>query len=197
MNLDRLNAAIIVGSRIWMCRIGSAVSGEPRNTVSDTVMPELPDSYATPGDWLPMGKIKTFTPTTDYKTADVEGVDDTGAYKVTELKLATKRKVQFTTNDIVPEVWEMTFGLTAPITSGVETPVYASGSDSIEVWLLVELTDAYRTETNLARVVLRGKLSLQSPMGAKSDPAEAAYELSVIPNALAEFVESALVTDAT
>ena len=128
-----------------------------------------------------------------FKTADAEGVDDTGAYKVTELKLATKRKMQFTTNDITPEAWELTFGLKEPISSGGKQSVFASGNDTIEVWLVVEITDAYRTETNLARAVVRGKLSLQNPLDAKSDPAEAQYELSVVSNPLAEFTENALV----
>lgn len=193
MNLDRINAAMIVGSRIWICRIGTTTGSEPANTVSDSVLPELPESYATPGDWVSLGKIKTWQPQTEFKTADAEGVDDTGAYKVTELKLATKRKMQFTTNDITPEAWELTFGLKEQISSGGKQSVFASGNDTIEVWLVVEITDAYRTETNLARAVVRGKLSLQNPLDAKSDPAEAQYELSVVSNPLAEFTENALV----
>lgn len=195
MNIDRLDAATILGARVWIVTIGQTITGGggENNTVSDAVLPELPESYANPGDWICLGKIRTAKPQTDYKTADVEGVDDTGAYKVTELKLATKRKLQFTTNDITPEAFQMTFGLTAPIVDGEEQAVFASGSDSLEVWAVYELTDAYRTQTGIARALVRGVLSLQNPLEAKSDPAEAAYELSIVPNALSTFVSEKLV----
>lgn len=194
MNLDRLNAAMILGARAWIVRIGQTITGnDPTNKVNDTTLPELPESYANPGDWICLGKIRTAKPQTDYKTADVEGVDDTGAYKVTELKLATKRKLQFATNDITPEAFQMTFGLTSAIEDGEEQAVFASGSDSLEVWAVFEFTDAYRAETGLARILVRGVLSLQNPLEAKSDPAEAAYELSIQPNPLATFVSDGLV----
>lgn len=120
MNLDRLDAATILGARVWIVTIGQTITGGSgeNNKVSDTVLPELPESYANAGDWLPLGKVRTAKPQTDYKTADVEGVDDTGAYKVTELKLAQKRKLQFGTNDITPEAFRMTFGLTETIVDG-------------------------------------------------------------------------------
>ena len=190
MKTDRLNSAMFLGARAWIVKVGSTVSdsGGASNTVSDTVLPEAPVSYAEPGVWLPLGKIRTAKPQTDYKSADVEGVDDTGAYKVTELKLATKRKLQFSTNDITPEAFQMTYGLLNELTDGEEQAVFASGSDSIDVWMCFELTDAYRTETGLARMFLRGKLSLQNPLEAKSDPAQADYELSIQPNALNVFV---------
>lgn len=187
---------MILGARVWFCRLGAAITGADNvtATVSNTILPELPDSYAAPGGWTCLGKVRSAKPQTDYKSADVEGVDDTGAYKITELKLATKRKLQFSTNDIAPEVFEMTFGLASPITAGGEQAVFASGNDTIECWLVLELTDAYRTETNIARIVLRGKLTLQNPLEAKSDPAQADYELSVVPNALATFVENSIVS---
>ena len=190
MNLDRLDSATILGARVWIVTIGQTITGGTgeNNTVSDAVIPELPESYANPGDWLTLGKVRTAKPQTDYKTADVEGVDDTGAYKVTELKLAQKRKVQFSTNDITPEAFQMTFGLPAAIVDGEEQAVFASGNDSLEVWACYELTDAYRTQTGIARILVRGVLSLQNPLEAKSDPAQADYELSVKPNALAMFV---------
>ena len=190
MNLDRLDAATILGARLWIVTIGQTITGGSgeTNKVSDTVLPELPESYANAGDWQPLGKIRTAKPQTDYKTADVEGADDTGAYKVTEMKLAQKRKLQFTTNDITPEAFQMTFGLTAAIVDGEEQAVFASGNDSLEVWACYELTDAYRTQTGIARILVRGTLSLQNPLEAKSDPAQADYELSVKPNALAMFV---------
>ena len=190
MNLDRLDAATILGARLWIVTIGQTITGGSgeNNKVSDTVLPELPESYADAGDWQPLGKIRTAKPHTDYKTADVEGADDTGAYKVTELKLAQKRKLQFTTNDVTPEAFQMTFGLTAAIVDGEEQAVFASGNDSLEVWACYELTDAYRTQTGIARILVRGTLSLQNPLEAKSDPAQADYELSVKPNALAMFV---------
>ena len=190
MNLDRLDAATILGARLWIVTIGQTITGGSgeNNKVSDTVLPELPESYADAGDWQPLGKIRTAKPQTDYKTADVEGVDDTGAYKVTEMKLAQKRKLQFTTNDVTPEAFQMTFGLTAAIVDGEEQAVFASGNDSLEVWACYELTDAYRTQTGIARILVRGTLSLQNPLEAKSDPAQADYELSVKPNALAMFV---------
>ena len=190
MNLDRLDAATILGARLWIVTIGQTITGGSgeNNKVSDTVLPELPESYADAGDWQPLGKIRTAKPQTDYKTADVEGVDDTGAYKITEMKLAQKRKLQFTTNDVTPEAFQMTFGLTAAIVDGEEQAVFASGNDSLEVWACYELTDAYRTQTGIARILVRGTLSLQNPLEAKSDPAQADYELSVKPNALAMFV---------
>lgn len=190
MNLDRLDAATILGARVWIVTIGQTITGGSgeNNKVSDTVLPELPESYANPGDWISLGKIRTAKPQTDYKTADVEGVDDTGGYKITELKLATKRKIPFTTNDITPEAFQMTFGLTSAIVDGEEQAVFASGNDSLEVWAVFEFTDAYRAETGLARILVRGVLSLQNPLEAKSDPAEAAYELSIKPNPLATFV---------
>lgn len=190
MNLDRLDAATILGARLWIVTIGQTITGGSgeNNKVSDTVLPELPESYADAGDWQPLGKIRTAKPQTDYKQADVEGVDDTGAYKVTEMKLAQKRKLQFTTNDVTPEAFQMTFGLTSAIVEGEEQAVFASGNDSLEVWACYELTDAYRTQTGIARILVRGTLSLQNPLEAKSDPAQADYELSVKPNALAMFV---------
>ena len=190
MNLDRLDAATILGARVWIVTIGQTITGGSgeNNTVSDAVIPELPESYANPGDWLTLGKVRTAKPQTDYKTADVEGVDDTGAYKVTEMKLAQKRKLQFSTNDITPEAFQMTFGLTSAIVDGEEQAVFASGNDSLEVWACYELTDAYRTQTGIARILVRGVLSLQNPLEAKSDPAQADYELSVKPNALAMYV---------
>lgn len=190
MNLDRLDAATILGARVWIVTIGQTITGGSgeNNKVSDTVLPELPESYADAGDWQPLGKIRTAKPQTDYKTSDVEGVDDTGAYKVTEMKLARKRKLQFSTNDITPEAFQMTFGLTSAIVDGEEQAVFASGNDSLEVWACYELTDAYRTQTGIARILVRGTLSLQNPLEAKSDPAQADYELSVKPNALAMFV---------
>lgn len=190
MNLDRLDAATILGARVWIVTIGQTITGGSgeNNKVSDAVIPELPESYANPGDWLTLGKVRTAKPQTDYKTADVEGVDDTGAYKVTELKLAQKRKLQFSTNDISPEAFQMTFGLASAIEEGEEQAVFASGNDSLEVWACYELTDAYRAQTGIARILVRGVLSLQNPLEAKSDPAQADYELSVKPNALAMFV---------
>lgn len=190
MNLDRLDAATILGARVWIVTIGQSITGGSgeNNTVSDAVIPELPESYANPGDWIALGKVRTAKPQTDYKTADVEGVDDTGAYKVTEMKLAQKRKLQFSTNDITPEAFQMTFGLTSAIVDGEEQAVFASGNDSLEVWACYELTDAYRTQTGIARILVRGVLGLQNPLEAKSDPAQADYELSVKPNALAMFV---------
>lgn len=193
MNIDRLDAATILGARVWIVTIGQTITGGSgeNNKVSDAVIPELPESYANPGDWLTLGKVRTAKPQTDYKQADVEGVDDTGAYKVSEMKLAQKRKIQFSTNDITPEAMQMTFGLTSAIVEGEEQAVFASGNDSLEVWACYELTDAYRTQTGIARILVRGTLSLQNPLEAKSDPAQADYELSVKPNALAMFVAGA------
>ncbi len=195
MNLDRLDAATILGARVWIVTIGQTITGGSgeNNKVSDTVLPELPESYENPGDWISLGKIRTAKPQTDYKTADVEGVDDSGAYKVTELKLAQKRKLQFSTNDITTEAYQMTFGLTSAIVDGEEQSVFASGNDSLEVWAVYELTDAYRTQTGIARILVRGVLSLQNPLEAKSDPAQADYELSIKPNALSTFVREKLV----
>jgi len=156
-------------------------------TVSDTGHPEPPESYGNPGAWLSLGKIRTAKTQTDYKSADVEGVADTGAYAITELKLARKRKIQFSTNDITPEAWQLTYGLLSAPKDGESQMPFASGNDTIEGWLCMELTDAYRAETGLARLLLRVKLSLQNPLEAKSDPAQADFEASVVHNALASF----------
>lgn len=191
---DNTKAEMILGARVWFVRAGTEV--EMANTVGADKVPELPESYETPGKWTCLGKVRTAKPQTDFKTADVEGVDDTGAYKVTELKLATKRKLQFSTNDITKEAFELTFGLLEEITSKGEQAVFASGNDSVEGWLLFELTDAYRTVTGLARITLWGKLSMQNPLEAKSDPALAEYEFSVVPNSQAKFTEGDLVAAA-
>ncbi len=194
---DNTKAEMILGARVWFIRAGAPADDlEPANKVGADKIPELPESYETPGKWTCLGKIRTAKPQTDYKTADVEGVDDTGAYKVTEIKLATKRKLQFSTNDITKEAFELTFGLLKEIASGGEQAVFASGNDTIEGWLLLELTDAYRTVTGLARITLWGKLSMQNPLEAKSDPALAEYNFDVAPNALAKFTEAALLPDA-
>ncbi len=187
---NRLDAAMILGAKVWICRLGTEIPGSVSgNKVSDTVLPELPSSYDEPGAWVPLGKIRSSKPQTDYKTVDIEGVPDDGTYSITELKLATKRKIQFSTNDITPEAFELTFGLQQQITPGGEQAVFASGNDSLEVWLVMELTDAYRSTQNLARITLRGKLSLQNPLEAKSDPAQADYELNVVVNPLATWLE--------
>lgn len=191
---DNTKAEMILGARVWFARQGANADGQGTNKVAADKMPELPTSYAEPGNWVCLGKIRTAKPQTDYKTADVEGVDDTGAYKVTELKLATKRKLQFSTNDITKEAFELTFGLLKEITSSGEQAVFASGSDTIEGWLVLELTDAYRTVTGLAQITLWGKLSMQNPLEAKSDPALAEYNFDVVPNDLAKFTEAALVS---
>lgn len=192
---DNTKAEMILGSRVWFIRSGTPTDNLENKAAADK-LPELPESYETPGKWTCLGKIRTAKPQTDYKTAEVEGVDDSGAYKITELKLATKRKLQFSTNDITKEAFELTFGLTKEITSSGEQEVFASGNDSLEGWLLLELTDAYRTVTGLARITLWGKLSMQNPLEAKSDPALAEYEFDVVPNALAKFTEKALVSAA-
>lgn len=191
---DNTKAEMILGARVWFIRSGSQDSLE--NSVGADKLPELPESYANPGKWTCLGKVRTAKPQTDYKTSEVEGVDDTGAYKITELKLATKRKLQFSTNDITKEAFELTFGLTKEITASGEQAVFASGNDTLEGWLLLELTDAYRTVTGLARITLWGKLSMSNPLEAKSDPALAEYEFDVVPNANAKFTEAALVSPA-
>ena len=52
MNIDRLDAATILGARVWIVTIGQTITGGSgeNNTVSDAVLPELPESYANPGD---------------------------------------------------------------------------------------------------------------------------------------------------
>lgn len=192
MALDRQDNALILGSRVYIAVIGQkgTTSKQP---IDDVSIPEDPTSYKEPGDWTCLGKIRSLKPQTDYKTADVEGVDDTGAYKVTELKISAKRKIQFSTNDITPEAIQLTYGLLNPVYDGeAEQPVFASGSDQIDVWMFIELTDAYRTKTGLVNITLRGKLGMQNPLEAKSDPALAEYELSVVPNSLAMFEAKAL-----
>lgn len=186
MAIDRLNNPMYLGARVYIAPIGSTPAS--KTPISATALPTEPTSYAEPGDWTPLGKIKTFKPSTEYKTADVEGVDDTGAYKVTELKTATKRKFQFSTNDITREAFELTFGLLNPAyDDGDAQAVFASGSDSVDVWLYLDLTDAYRNKTDLASIRAFGKLSMQNPIEAKNEPALAEYELSIVPNTLSTF----------
>lgn len=197
--LDRLDAAMILGSRLWIVRIGTEVnsgSGSSATTtaVSDRFVPEPPESLAEPGVWTPLGKLKEFKVQTDYKTSDLEGVDDSGGYDITELKLATKQKLQFQTNDITPEAFELTFGLKGPLTSGAEKAMFENKRGGIEVWAAIDLTDAYRSETGLATLLVRGVLSLQNPLEAKSDPAQADYEINVKANSLSTFTEGAIVT---
>ena len=195
MTLDRLHSEAIYGARIWVAKIGDPMgeaTGTPatRPTVSDSAYPEEPESYANPGDWLPYGRIKTAEIKTDYKTADIEGVVDDGTYEMEEMRLATKRKISSSTNDITPEAWQLTFGLRQAADGTAEQRPFASGSDTLEVWLCLELTDAYRAETGLARVIVRGKLCLTNPLSAKSDPAQADYELTVVRNALETYVSA-------
>ena len=196
--LDRLDAAMILGSRLWIVRIGTTVtngtgSSATTTPVSDSFVPDAPTSLAEPGVWTPLGKLKDFKVQTDYKSADVEGVDDSGGYVTTELKLATKQKLQFQTNDITPEAFELTFGIKGPIASGAEKALFENKSGGIEIWAAIDLTDAYRSETGLATILVRGVLSLQNPLEAKSDPAQADYEINVKANPLATFTEGAIV----
>lgn len=192
--LPPISAEMILGCRIWFVGLGAAISGGDSLKVTDSVIPELPESYETPGDWTCLGKIRSAKPQTDYKTADVEGVDDSGTYKVTEMKLATKRKLQFSTNDITPTAWQLTFGLLDPMKDGEQQAVFASGNDTLEGWLCMEVTDAYRAETGIARLVVRVKLSLQNPLEAKSDPAQADYEAAIVANGLANWETLKLTT---
>lgn len=193
--LPPLAAEMILGSRIYFVGIGASIGGEDAGLkVSDTTIPELPESYESPGDWTCLGKIRTSKPQTDFKTSEAEGVDDSGVYKVTEMKIATKRKIQFSTNDITPMAWQLTFGLLNPLKDGETQRVFASGNDSREGWLCVDMTDAYRAETGLARYVVRVKLSLQNPLEAKSDPAQADYEAVIVANALSNWETLKLTT---
>ena len=184
---ERITAEIIIGARIWWAPIGANLDDAGELKVSDTAHPELPESYANPGQWVSLGKIREAKVQTDYKTSDVEGVGDLGIFTITEMKLAQKRKVQFSTNDITPEAYQMTFGLLETPEDGKTQTVFASGNDTLEGWLAMELTDAYRSKTGLARFVVRAKLTMQNPLEAKSDPALASYEASIMQNALAEF----------
>lgn len=183
---------MIIGARIWWAPIGGKLNAEGDLKVSDTAHPELPESYANPGQWVSLGKIREAKVQTDYKTSDVEGVGDMGTFVITEMKQAQKRKVIFSTNDVTPEAWQMTFGLTEAPEDGKTQAVFASGNDTLEGWLAMEMTDAYRAKTGLARFATRVKLGLQNPLEAKSDPALASYEASIMQNALAEFETLAL-----
>lgn len=176
--LPRNDSALVLGSRLWIAPFSSSINA--------SALPDPPSS-ASAGLWLTLGKIKTFKPQIDYKTADLEGVDDTGVYVTTESKIATKRKLIFTTSDIAPEALQLTFGLIDTIADGTSQAIFGSSNGTIACWVYIELSDAYRDGASMANFAVQGKLTLTNPIEAKSDPAEAAYELSVVSNALAQF----------
>lgn len=185
---DPIQAEMILGARVYFAEAGT--SGSYDNTVSKASAPTLPSAYnKLSAPWKALGKIRTAKPTTEYKSSDVEGVDDTGGYKTTELKLATKHKIQFSTNDITAEAFELAFGLTGKLSGSSATP-FASGSGSKEGWLCFEFTDAYRNKLGLTKALLWGNLNLLNPLEAKSDPALAEYNFDVLANTLNSFTGS-------
>ncbi len=186
---ERTQAEIILGAKLLICPFGTTVDTQTANA---DFCPDAPTSYGEPGSWTPLGKIETCKPNTEYQSNDVKGVNDDGIYVTTTLKLAVKRQLQFTTYDIPPEAIQMTFGLKDAIENGTEQALFASGNDSIECWLYLELTDAYRTKCNIANMVMCGKLSLQNPLETKSDPTQAAFQLEITSNPLSVFTPVAV-----
>ena len=179
VTFDPLQGEMILGARVYFAEAGSV--GSYGNSVSQTAEPAAPSSYkqlASP--WKALGKIRTAKPLTEYKTVDVEGIEDSGAYRTTELRIATKRKIHFSTNDITSEAFELAFGLTGKL--GSNSAVFESSSGSKAGWLCFEFTDAYRNMTGLIKVVLWGNLNLLNPLEAKSDPALAEYNFDVVGN---------------
>ncbi len=181
---ERTQAEIILGAKLLICPFGTTVE---QQTVGANVCPENPTSYAEPGVWTPLGKIETCTPGTEYQSTDIYATTDEGIYGTTTMKLAVKRQLKFTTYDISPEAIQMTFGLKEAIENGTEQALFASGNDSIECWLYLELSDAYRAQSNIANMVMCGKLSLQNPLDAKKDPTQAQFQLDIVKNPLSVF----------
>lgn len=185
---DRKQAEIILGARIYIARMDATVGA---NKVTPATLPS-PPTADNPGPWVSLGKVRTAKVQTDFKTADVEGVADDGLYKITELKLATKRKLQFSTNDITPEALELTFGLSEAIKDGSEQILFGSGTHTIECWVYMDMTDAYRQGVELAHMSMQSRLTLTNPLEAKSDPALAEYELAIVANPLSKFAPVAI-----
>lgn len=185
--IDRRQAEIILGARVRIAKF----KADPTKPINADSLPTLPTAEDA-GPWVTLGRIRTAKPQTDYKTADIEGVGDNGIYSTQEMRMASKIKLLFTTNDVAPEALQLTFGLRNEIQDTVEQTLFGSSGNYIECWLHLELTDAYRNGADMANMTMCGRLSLTNPLEAKSDPALAEYELMVVPNDLAKFTSTAI-----
>ena len=182
--LDRLDSHMFLGAKVFIAKIGDKASAQESKTISNTFHPTEPTSYDDPGDWTLLGSISEAKVQTDYDTKEKVGVQDNGSYFTQEIKVAKKSNLQFSTYDIVPEALQISFGLKNPADSAEPQQAFATSNGGLEVWLFLELTESLRTTNQLATVTLRGKLSLQNPVEAKNDLAQAQYELAIAPNSL-------------
>lgn len=183
MTLDALNSDMIIGAKIYVCRIGSTTSAPEATLVSDTFHPTLPTSYDDTGDWTLLGGLDTAQFSTEYDTYEITRVLDDGVYHTTERKSVKKRNLKFTTPDITLTAFRLTFGLLEEITEEPQK-AFASGNDSEEVWVYAELTDSYRAKNKLVSVIMRGTLSLENPLEAKKDVSSSQFDLSIHDNPL-------------
>lgn len=180
---------LIIGSKVSIAKFGASVgSGDQFQTVSADWLPVPPTAEAT-GPWLYMGKIRTSNPQIEPKTAEIEGVGDSGTYETEEMQLVTKRKFLFSSNYITPEFLELSFGLKEDW--GTEQAIFASGSTQIDVYVYTEWTDAYRDGARIMSACIQGRLRLVNPARAASDPSLAEFELSVVYNPLCKLTPDA------
>ncbi len=182
--LDRLDSHMFLGAKVYIAKIGDKSSASQSKPITNSFHPTPPTSYDEPGDWTLLGAISDAKVQTDYDTKEKVGVMDNGSYFTQEIKIAKKSNLQFSTYDIVPEALQITFGLRDNADSAEPQQAFATSNGGIEVWLYLELTESLRNTNDLATVMLRGKLSLQSPVEAKNDLAQAQYDLAIAPNSL-------------
>ncbi len=189
MITDRLHAACYIGAKVMFIPFGTQVGEQ---VCSRDVLPDEPVSYEEPGAWTVLGKIENCKPNNEEQSNDVKGTNDLGLPETETMKLVTKRNLQFNTYDVPPEAEQMTFGLKDPIVNGQEQVPHA-GSGSMEGWLYVELSDAYRAQANVVNMVLCGKLSLQSPLDFQlASPVNAQWQFDIEGTSLSRFVFRAL-----
>lgn len=161
------------------------------NTIGELVAPTPPTAEA-PGDWIKLGKIKTATPQFEYKTLDVEGVNEAGIYETEELRLATKRKFQFVTNTVTKEALQLTFGLPAVIVDGTPQVPFSSSADEITCWIYYRLRDSYHEGKEMAHLMFAAKLRLTKPVSMSAEAASVEWEANIIQSVLNDFESLAI-----
>ena len=193
--LDRLDSAMFLGAKIWIAKLGEKVQDEEQQEVSNTFHPAAPTSYADPGAWTLLGGMNEAKVEHETESKEIKRVLDDGRYHTQEIKLVKKSNIKFTTPDITPEAFRLTFGLEKDITDTKPQKAFAAGVQGLEVWVCIDMTDGYRGENQIARVIVRARLSLENPVEAKDDVATAQYDLSVIDNELNEFTAKKLIVE--
>lgn len=181
--LDRQSAAMFIGAIVHIAKEGSSFNSA---TVDGSALPSAPTS-ASPGPWISLGKIRSLDPSSEKKSSDVEGCSDAGIYVTEEVAIATKQKIAFTTNDIAPEAFRLTWGLKEDIVDGTSQLLFGAGRDSFKCWLRLDLRDSLRDGREIGVVSVYGELALANPLKAASDPATAEYEFRVKYNPLNSF----------